>query len=50
MLEGKKGKERIDTMCNKGCDVNLGIGPHLLGMTKEYMILHVFTCYKCIAK
>jgi hypothetical protein len=37
-------------MCNKGCGVDLGIGPDLLGMTKESMILHVFTCYKCIAK
>jgi hypothetical protein len=38
----KRAKHRTGAMCNKG------IGPHLLGTTKEYMILHVFTCYKCI--
>jgi hypothetical protein len=34
-------------MCNKGCGVDLGIGWHLLGTTKEWMILSKVTCSKC---
>ena len=34
-------------MCNRGCGVDLGIGQHLLGMTKEWMILRTFTCSGC---
>ena len=37
-------------MCNKGCGVDLGIGEHLLGTTKEWMILGCFTYNKCIAE
>jgi hypothetical protein len=38
------------TCCNKGCGVDLGIGQHLLGTTKEWMILKCYTCSKCSAK
>jgi hypothetical protein len=37
-------------MCNKGCGVNLGIGQHLLGTMKEWMILNCYTCSKCKAE
>jgi hypothetical protein len=35
----KMAKDRTGAMCNKGCGVDLGIGQHLLGTTKEWMIL-----------
>ena len=38
---------RTGAMCNKGCGVDLGIGPHLLGTKKEYMILKMYTCKAC---
>jgi hypothetical protein len=37
-------------MCSRGCGVDLGIGQHLLGTAKEWMILSKFTCYKCTAE
>ena len=40
----KKAKDRTGALCNKGCGVDLGIGQHLLGTTKEWMILRKFTC------
>ena len=43
----KKAKDRTGAMCNRGCGVDLGIGQHLLGTTKEWMILSKFTCSKC---
>jgi hypothetical protein len=43
-------KDRTGAMCNKGCGVDLGIGPFLLGTTKEWMILSKFTCSKCTAE
>jgi hypothetical protein len=44
----KMAKDRTDAMCNKGCGVDLGIGQHLLGTTKEWMILKCYTCSGCI--
>ena len=46
----KKAKDRTGALCNKGCGVDLGIGQHLLGTTKEWMILRKFTCSKCTAE
>ncbi len=46
----KMAKDRIGSMCNKGCGVDLGIGPHLLGTAKEWMILKTYTCDKCSAE
>ena len=38
---------RTGAMCNRGCGVDLGIGQHLLGTMKEWMILRTFTCSGC---
>ena len=46
----KKANDRTGALCNKGCGVDLGIGEHLLGTTKEWMILAFFTCNKCSAE
>jgi hypothetical protein len=46
----KRAKDRTGAMCNKGCGVDIGIGPHLLGNDEGVHVLHVFTCYKCTAK
>ena len=43
----KKAKDRTGALCNKGCGVDLGIGEHLLGTTKEWMILGCYLCKKC---
>jgi hypothetical protein len=47
----KKAKDRTGALCNKGlgvgCGVDLGIGEHLLGTTKEWMILGCYLCNKC---
>jgi hypothetical protein len=39
--------DRTGDVCNKGCGVDLGIRQHLLGTTKEWMILKCYTCSKC---
>jgi len=36
-------------MCSRGCGVELGIGSHLLGTAKEWMILHCYSCNSCSA-
>ena len=38
---------RTGAMCNRVCGVNLGSGQHLLGTTKEWMILRTFTFSGC---
>ena len=43
----KRANDRTGAMCNKGCGVDLRIGQHLLGTTKEWMILNRVTCNKC---
>jgi hypothetical protein len=40
-------KVRTGAVCNKGCGVDLGIGQHLLGTTKEWRILKMYTCKAC---
>ena len=40
----KKAKDRTGDVCHKGCGVDLGIGEHLLGTTKEWMILGCYFC------
>jgi hypothetical protein len=46
----KKAKDRTGDVCHKGCGVDLGIGEHLLGTTKEWMILGCYFCKKCQAE
>ena len=43
----KMAIDRTGDVCNKGCGVDLGIRQHLLGTTKEWMILKCYTCSKC---
>jgi len=38
-------KDRTGAKCNVGYD--LGIGPHLLRTTKEWMIIGCFACNAC---
>ena len=41
----KRAENRTITTCK--CGEHLGIGPHLLGTTKEWMILTVYKCNNC---
>ncbi len=41
----KRAEQRTSATCK--CGEHLGIGPHLLGMTKEWKILSVFKCNNC---
>ena len=45
-----KKKQKIGPANHKGCGVDLGIGEHLLGTTKEWMILGCSICKKCLAE
>jgi hypothetical protein len=45
----KTAKTRTGSFCNN-CGVDLGIGPHLLRTTKQWMVRTGYSCTKCIAK
>ena len=38
----KRAKDRTGAMCNKGCGVDIGIGPHLLGNDEG---VHDLACF-----